>query len=97
MMRDALVEHMNKNNLFSKEQHGFVKEILFIQLLEFMEDIIAAIEQGNDVDVLYFDFIKAFDKIPQRKLLEKLWGYDIWGNIHEDVLLSMVLAPDGEI
>ena len=65
IIRDALVEHMNNNKLFSEEQHGFIKgKSCVTQLLEFMEDITKAIDQGDEVDIIYLDFSKAFDKIP---------------------------------
>ena len=37
--------------------------------LEFMEDITDT--EGNDVDVIYLDFTKAFDNVLYRRLLEK--------------------------
>ena len=44
-----------------------------------------ALDQGDDVDVIYLDFCKAFDKVPHKRLLKKLWGYGITGNIHTRV------------
>ena len=51
------------------------------QLLEFLEDITQAIDNGEDVDVVYLDFCKAFDKVPHKRLLKKLHGYGIRGKI----------------
>ena len=51
-------------------------------LLEFLEDVTMALDQGDDVDVIYLDFCKAFDKVPHKRLLKKLWGYGIRGKIH---------------
>ena len=42
--------------------------------LEFMEDITNAIDQADEVDVIYLDFWKAFDKVRHRRLLTKLKG-----------------------
>ena len=82
IIRDALVEHMNNNNLFSEEQHGFIKgKSCVTQLLEFMEDITKAIDQGDEVDIIYLDFSKAFDKVPYRRLLTKLKSYGIRGKV----------------
>ena len=93
IIRDALVEHMNNNNLFSEEQHGFIKgKSCVTQLLEFMEDITKAIDQGKEVDIIYLDFSKAFDKPPpspappppphtHRRLLTKLESYGIRGKV----------------
>lgn len=82
IIRDALVSHMTVNNLFCTEQHGFIKgKSCATQLLEFLEDITEAIDQGDVVDVIYLDFCKAFDKVPHKRLLSKISGYGIKGKI----------------
>ena len=51
--------------LFSNSQHGLIKgKSCVIQLLEFLEDITQAFDNGDDVDVVYLDFCKAVDKVP---------------------------------
>ena len=83
IIRDAIVKHMTENDLFSKAQHGFIKgKSCVTQLLEFLEDITQAIDNGEDVDVVYLDFCKAFDKVPHKRLLKKLYGYGIRGKIY---------------
>ena len=53
IIRDALVNHMTTNTLFCEEQHGFIKgKSCATQLLEYMEDLTAAIDQGYEVDVM---------------------------------------------
>ena len=81
IIRDELVDHMNRNNLFCIEQHGFIKgKSCVTQLLEFMEDTTEAIDQGREVDVIYLDYSKAFDKVPHKRLLTKISEYGIKGN-----------------
>ena len=41
-----------------------------------------AIDNGNDVDVIYLDFCKAFDRVPHTRLLRKLHGYGIRGSLY---------------
>ena len=84
LIRDEKVNHMQLKNLFfSKSQHWFISgRSCTTQLLEFLEDVTMALDQGDDVDVIYLDFCKAFDKVPQKRLFKKLWGYGIRGNIH---------------
>ncbi|MEW8547929.1 MAG: reverse transcriptase family protein, partial [Candidatus Thiodiazotropha sp.] len=82
LIRNAIVEHMTSNELFSKVQHGFVAgRSCITQLLETMEEITELIDNGYDVDVIYLDFCKAFDKVPHKRLLKKLYNYGIVGKI----------------
>ena len=43
------------------------------QLLELLEDVTYAL----DVDIIYVDFRKAFDKVTHKRLLKKVWVYGI--------------------
>ena len=45
------------------------------------EEITEAIDRGDDADLKYLDFCKAFDKVPHRRLLIKLRGYGIKGKM----------------
>ena len=73
---------MTRNNLFSEAQHGFIKgRSCVTQLLEFLEEITEAVDNGDEVDIIYLDFCKAFDKVPHKRLLKKIEGYGIKGQI----------------
>jgi len=37
------------------------------------------IEDGTSIDVIYLDFQKAFDKVPHKRLTNKLKAYEIQG------------------
>jgi len=42
-----------------------------------MEDREEILDSGNSIDVLYLDFKKAFDSVPHKRLLRKLFAYGI--------------------
>ena len=50
-------------------------------LLEFFEEVLKKVDNGVAVDIIYFDFAKAFDKVSHSKLVFKLRKYGISGNI----------------
>ena len=60
-------------NKVNKHQHGFIKET--------MDCIIDIIDQGDPVDIFYFDFKKAFDRVPHKRLLYKLESLGIKGKV----------------
>ena len=73
-----MVKHFQDNNLFSNKQYGFIKGRSTVsQLLSLMDKWTEALEQGGQVDVIYTDLEKAFDKVPHEQLLRKLNSYKI--------------------
>ena len=50
-------------------------------MLHYIDECIETIANGGVVDALYFDFWKAFDTVPHRRLLGKLEAYGITGKI----------------
>ena len=42
------------------------------QLLEYIKDLTEAIDNGENVDLIYLDFCKAFDKVPHIRLVYKI-------------------------
>ena len=76
------IRHMSSNALFAKEQHGFLPRMSCItQLLTATEYWSEVLQQGDSVDVVYFDFRKAFDSVPHQRLLLKLKSYGIEGRL----------------
>jgi hypothetical protein len=63
-------------------QHGFIKgRSSCTQLIQFTDDIGKILDNSGQVDVLYLDFCKAFDKVHHSLLLKKLSWYGIGGNM----------------
>jgi hypothetical protein len=82
IIRNNIVAHMENNRLFTPYQHGFLKgKSCVTQLLEFLEDLTEMRDRGETVDIIYLDFCKAFDKVPHKRLLKKLYSYGIRGNV----------------
>ena len=46
-----------------------------------MEEWTEALDNNIEVDTVYFDFRKAFDSVPHRRLVKKLDGYGIKGSL----------------
>ena len=66
---------ITRTNLLSCLQHGFVHgRSCTTQLFEVFDKWTEAIEQGDSVDAIYHDFVKAFDMVPYQRLLVKLAG-----------------------
>lgn len=58
------------------QQHGFVpNRSCTTNLLFFTDYTLKAIEKGQQVDVLFADFSKAFDRIPHDKIIRKLSSF----------------------
>ncbi len=69
-------------NVIIPEQHGFFKSRSTItNLLEYTEFLQQTLDKGHQVDVIYTDLSKAFDKVPHADLLHKLECSGIHGTL----------------
>ena len=63
---------MKRNKLLSKKQFGFISErSTTLQLLLVLVQWTEIIDNGCSIDSVYVDFLKAFDKVPHRRLVKK--------------------------
>ena len=77
-----IVSHLEENNLLNQNQHGFRKfRSCLSQLIEHYDNIIESVSAGNNVDVIYLDYSKAFDVVDHHILLRKLKESGITGKI----------------
>ena len=69
---------MEENELINNNQHGFRKKrSCMTQLLSHIEQIYRSLNNREEVDVIYLDFAKAFDKVDHAVLLMKLEQYGV--------------------
>ena len=69
---------MAVNELFSIKKFGFIPgRSAVLQLLNIVNECTLCLESGGQIDIIYTDFEKAFDKVPHKRLLSKLDSYGV--------------------
>lgn len=77
----SIMSFIDENNLLSSFQHGFRKGLSCeTQLIMTHYDIAKDLDLGKQVDMIFLDFSKAFDRVPHMRLLRKLKGYGLDSN-----------------
>ena len=83
ILRKKIIKHIEENNLLSDNQHAFqAGRSPLSQLLPHVEFILNSMHDGKNVDVVYLDFAKAFDKVDHKILLQKVKNFGIKGKIY---------------
>lgn len=82
LIKEKLNAFLERNNVIPDEQFGFRNKTSVIdQLLDTVTDYTEAVDQKKNIDVVYFDFSKAFDKVPINLLLFKCKKVGVAGNL----------------
>ena len=72
-MHCVIADYMQAIDLLTDCQHGFSsKRSCNTQLLEVIEDLTIAIDNNEQVDMIFLDLKKAFDSVPCQRLITKL-------------------------
>ena len=80
VIRKRLTDYLKSIDGLNKNQHGFRSgRSCLTQLLAHYDTIISLLEEGYNVDVIYLDFAKAFDKVDHNILLRKTQSLGIQG------------------
>ena len=77
-----MTEFLEENSLLSEDQFGFRKGRTVVDQLILTYDAVTTwYDEGSVVDVILFDFAKAFDVVDYRVLLSKLSSIGIGGAV----------------
>ena len=76
IIRDHIMKYCVSHDLFTNRQYGFIKgRSTVMQLLKVLDDWTELLETGGQIDVVYTDLEKAFDKVHHKILLQKLKNF----------------------
>ena len=79
-----MINYLLDNRLLHAKQYGFIiikGRSTSLQLLHIMDKWTEYLEQGGQIDVMYSDFEKAFDKVSHDRLIYKLKLYGFSNDI----------------
>ena len=66
------MKHIMLNNILTYKQFGFTRgRSTILQLLKVVDKLSEILDRGGVFDVIYCDFIKAFDTVPHQLLREQ--------------------------
>ena len=79
-----MIDYLESNNKITDSQHGFRSgRSCFTQLLDHVDSILKNLQENKEVDVIYLDYAKAFDKVDHEIMLKKLKKMGITGKLFE--------------
>ena len=82
IVKDSLMAHLEENSLMNPSQHGFMPgKSCATNRLEFLEVVTRVVDEGKNIDIVFLDFAKAFDKVPKERLLAKLTAHGVGGRV----------------
>ena len=78
ILKDCILDFLPENNILSNKRYGFLPgRSTILQLLNVLDKWTEAINNGLCIDVVYCDFMKAFDKVSHKRLIKILKYYSL--------------------
>ena len=82
LINEEVEKHLETNKLIRQTQHGFRRgHSCQTNLIEFWGKVLEWVDEGEPVDVKFYDFAKAFDKVEHRRLVAKVRAKGIKGRL----------------
>ena len=82
VLRKAIILHLATHNLINNSQHGFTaKRSTMTQLIDYYTFILDHLDKTCNIDSVYLDFSKAFDKCDHGIILHKLKAFGVGGKV----------------
>ena len=76
----CIFSHLTNYNILAEEQHGFqAGKSCETQLITTIDDLVNCLNDNAQMDCIFLDFSKAFDRVPHSRLCNKLSHYGIRG------------------
>ena len=83
IITSSIIKHVDYHQILSDCQHGFrARGSCETQLVTMIKDLSSSLDRGDQSDMVILDFSKVFDRVPHRRLLQKLHHYGIRGHLH---------------
>ena len=78
IIHSQMLSHLLQNNIISAAQHGFIKQrSTQTQQIDFMDKLTSLYDKNIQLEIVYLDFSKAFDRVAHTKLIHILKYYQI--------------------
>ena len=78
------LKHLDTYKILTNCQHGFrARRSCETQLITLCHELATALDKGQQTDMIILDFSKAFDRVPHKRLLNKLHHYGVRGQTHQ--------------
>ena len=83
MITSNVLKHLDEYKILTDCQHGFrVRRSCETQLLTLAQELVEGLDRKQQYDLIIHDFSKAFNRVPNERLLRKLNHYGIRGSTH---------------